>query len=81
MSWYIEPYKGSSTPSSDRDTGDAAAAFFGAATGLATSKAAFVAGFAVAGPVGATVAGIGWIGISVAKSVWIRNALCGKGAS
>ena len=35
MSWYIEPYEGSSSASSsDEDTGEAITAFLGAASGV-----------------------------------------------
>lgn len=83
MSWYMEPYESSSSADSarsDKDTADALAGFLGAASGVMSAKGAILAGCAVAGPIGGTIAGIGWVGFCAVKSVWIRNALRGKEA-
>lgn len=84
MSWYMEPYESGPAPSSgkwDKDTADAFTALCGGASGVVTMKGAILTGCAVAGPVGGTIAGLGWVGLCAVKSVWIRNALRGKGAS
>ncbi|GAB4072260.1 hypothetical protein KHC28_01320 [Ancylobacter sonchi] len=80
MSWYMEPIGSERRSTSTEGAGDAGAMLFGAASGVLTMKGAMLAGAAVGGPFGATLAGIGWVGISAAKSLWIRNALKGTPA-